>query len=116
MKSPLTRREGLFALGTTYLCDARTGALSKAGTVGAAFNAGYLALLAALPVEHARGGIDHPNAVMASEGCRLLGVSGADINMALSLVEAYYDGTHVRFDVAETLAWAERMRSAVQLT
>jgi hypothetical protein len=112
-KVPLTRRERLVALGTTYLCDARTGALSKAGVVGAAFDAGYLALLAAVPDESARAGINHPSAAMASKGCHLLGVSGPDIKMALSLVEAYYDGTLGSFDIAETSAWAERMRSAV---
>jgi hypothetical protein len=114
VKTSLSRRERLLALGMTHLCEARTGALSKGGAVNAAFDAGYLALLAAVPDEQARAGFDHPNAAMASEGCHLLGVSRSDTQITLRLVEAYYDGTLGTFDVADTLAWAERMRSAVR--
>lgn len=103
----------LLNLSLQYLADARSPAISRAGAVGAAFDAGYLALLSVLPDARARACRDHPNADLLHEACRLAAITDEDCRTARQLVEAYYEGGHARFEPSECLAWAERVRSAV---
>ena len=94
----------LLTLSLQYLADARSPAISRAGAVGAAFDAGYLALLSMVPDERAQGGCDHPNLGLVREACLIAGISEEDRLMGLRLAEAYYDRGHTQFDLQECLA------------
>lgn len=92
-----------------FMRDALSSALSPRGSVDAAFESGYLALLSVL-AEDERRAHEHPSQkVMQIVGSRF----GFDVSLGLRLLESRYSVDECS-SLAEALAWAEDIRKRVR--
>jgi hypothetical protein len=92
------------ALAETFLKDSHQTTLSLHGRVSAAFDAGYLAVLAITDAGSAAGQ-EHPNAGVLALGKKLLpAVPGFEA--ALLFLEQRYEQPEARLDLAAMQSWA----------
>src|SRR6185369_5854636 len=104
-------REARLSLARRFLKDSEQPALSHHGRVSAAFEAGYLATLAAL--SSALGDYEHPSPEALRDGRLLLSKDlYAGFERALSFLEHRYDWQPERFDLGGMQLWAAALIKA----
>lgn len=112
---PSARTARLRLMSTAALADAQRGLLSKTGAIHAAFDAGYLVLLAALPDHIAKDAQDHPNVELVQLACRLLRLPKSDRVIGHELATHYYDPNRLML-LNDCLRWAKRVRVAAGMS
>lgn len=100
------------ALSTVFMREASSGHLSRLSQADAAFDAGYLAVLAALepkvPIGH-----PHPDPLLIQAATAQLHLSTHACDEALAFIARQYDVDYRQnLDPAALLSWARLMRAA----
>jgi len=107
---PTQLKRRRLALAQTSFADSQQPTLSLYGRVSAAFDAGYLAVLAIMEAGSAAGQ-EHPNAGVLALGKKLLpAVPGFDA--ALLFLKKRYEQPEARLNLSEMQDWAARVLNA----
>ncbi len=80
--------------------------------LGAAYQAGYMAPMAALTTKDGSGVADHPTANAATQAARSLQLAEEYRALAAQGATGYYSAAQVLQPLAEQIAWAHRVRAA----
>jgi hypothetical protein len=96
------------------MTEAQSGVLSERGALHAAYDCGYLVLLAALPDEAAMSAQDHPSVDLVRRACHVLGLSEVDSTFAEDFAIHYYT-LDLSVTLNDCLSWAKRVRSIAGL-
>ena len=101
-----------WALSTAFMQDASSGHLSLLGQADAAFDAGYLAVLAVLvpgvPIGH-----PHPDPLLIQAVTATLNLPGGASDEALAFISRQYDIDYRQsLDPTALLSWARLIRAA----
>ncbi|MBV8037356.1 MAG: hypothetical protein JOY88_20105 [Pelomonas sp.] len=113
MYSP-SRTEALDRQSRDYLQLALDTPPTNRAAAGAAYQAGYLALMGALTVDEVAAIADHPSASAAALAARRLQLPAEDQALATEGAAGYYSPVQgVGRPLAEQIAWARRIRLAV---
>lgn len=108
-----SRLEALDRQSQDYLRMAIDSASADAGAAGAAYQAGYFALMSALSTEEVVLFVDHPSAGAASLAAKRLQLSTEDRAVAEQGAANYYAPQSERGSpLHDRIAWARRVRAA----
>lgn len=108
-----SRIEALDRQSRDYLRLALESTPASHTAAGAAYQAGYLALMAALTYEEVAAVADHPSASAASLAARRLQLLAEDRALAAEGAAGYYSPLLVTSrSLAQQIAWARRVRVA----
>lgn len=106
----MTREDALHQASDDYLRDAHS--LSALCVITLAFQAGYVALLSAVPEEVVARVVDHPDPAAAADGATRLGLSVADVRFAEQVATDYcVPDIAQRIRPEDCLVWANRVRA-----
>jgi hypothetical protein len=112
MYSP-SRTEALDRQSRDYMQQALDSASAELTAVGAAYQAGYLALMAALTADEVASVADHPSASAAELAARRLQLPAGDQALAAQGAAGYYAPAQgMGQPLADQVAWARRVRVA----
>lgn len=110
---PQSRDAVLEKLSRTHLADALQASCADAGAAGAAFQAGYFALMASLSPDEVGSFMDHPNVEAAVLGAQRLQLTPDDLDIAQEDAANYYSpAARSDDDVRRQVEWARRVRAA----
>lgn len=100
-------------LSRTHLADALQAPSANAGATGAAFQAGYFALMSSLSADEVGAFMDHPNVEAAVLGAHRLQLTTDDLAIAREGAVNYYSPeAQSDHDVRRQVEWARRVRAA----
>lgn len=100
-------------LSRTHLADALQASSANADAAGAAFQAGYFALMSSLSPDELGAFMDHPNVEAAVLGAQRLQLTPDDLAIAREDAANYYSpAAWSDVDVRRQVEWARRTRAA----